>query len=147
MRSDRRYRNLWNELENISNQVGHAFFEVFEADRGRDMTSTTHPFLDIMEKEGELWVMIELPGLSKDDVQIRFESNILTVTGEIKPVDPEGRRVIRSERSHGKFKRNVRVQYQVDTEKISAEMNHGLLVVYLPKHQAAKAKTIHVEVR
>ncbi len=145
MKSNWKYRTIWDELENLRNQMGQAFTEAFDTGRD-DVTCTTYPFLDVLEKNGELWVKVELPGMSKDKVHLHIEDNVLTISGEIEKEESEDNQYIRNERFFGKFKRNIRTNYQVDSEKIGAEMQDGLLTVYLPKHQRAKAKTININI-
>lgn len=138
-------RSLWEELENLRRQMGQAFNDVFEVSR-EDMTCTTYPFLDILQKEGELVVMVDLPGLTKEDVQLQFEDNLLTISGVMSTSEAEDMKLVRNERFTGDFKRTIRANYKVDAENISAEMKNGQLIVKLPKHQAAQAKTINITV-
>lgn len=137
-------RPIWNDLENVRQHVGKIISEAMESGR-EDITCTDFPIMDIYQKDGELLVYAELPGLEQSDVNLELEDNVLTISGRIKR-DDENLRPIRTERYEGEFKRSVRASYTVDIEKVKAEIKNGVLMVYLPKHAAAKPKTINIEI-
>jgi len=108
----------------------------------------TVPALDIVEKENEIVVNAELPGVKKEDVKITFENNILTLSSEQKPSEvSEKDTVLLKEIRNSGFSRSVKFGYQIDAAKISAEMSNGVLTVTLPKAEEAKPKQIEVKVK
>ena len=107
----------------------------------------TVPALDIVEKENEIVVNAELPGVKKEDVKITFENNILTLSSEQKPSEvSEKDTVLLKEIRNSGFDRSVKFGYQIDAAKISAEMSDGVLTITLPKTEEAKPKQIEVKV-
>ena len=109
---------------------------------------STVPALDIVEKENEIVVNAELPGVKKEDVKITFENNILTLSSEQKPAEvSEKETVLLKEIRNSGFSRSVKFGYQIDAAKISAEMSNGVLTVTLPKAEEAKPKQIEVKVK
>jgi HSP20 family protein len=108
----------------------------------------TVPALDIVEKENEIVVNAELPGVKKEDVKITFENNILTLSSEQKPSEvSEKDTVLLKEIRNSGFDRSVKFGYQIDAAKISAEMSDGVLTITLPKTEEAKPKQIEVKVK
>jgi HSP20 family protein len=109
---------------------------------------TEFPALDIIEQENEIVVSAELPGMKKEDVKITFEKNVLTISGERKPVElSEKAKVLLKETQSESFDRSVRLGYEIDSAKISAEMSNGILTITLPKTEEAKPKQIEVKVK
>jgi HSP20 family protein len=94
------------------------------------------PALDVAERGDAYVVHAELPGVSPEQVDVRFEQNVLTVRGT-KPasfdVGTDGEvRVFAAERVHGNFERSVRLPEFVDADKIDASFTNGLLTVTIP---------------
>ncbi len=108
----------------------------------------TVPALDIVEKENEIVVNAELPGIKKEEVKITFENNILTLSSEKKASDVSEKSefLLKEIRTSG-FSRSVKFGLQVDASKISAEMSDGVLTITLPKSEEAKPKQIEVKVK
>ena len=105
------------------------------------------PAVDIYEKDGNIVLKAELPGVDPKDVDVRVENNVLTLRGERKfdsDVKKEGYH--RVERAYGTFGRSFTLPTVVDTEKINAEYKDGVLRVTLPKREEAKAKQIAISV-
>ena len=105
------------------------------------------PPVDIFEREGNIVLRAELPGISPEDVDIRVENNVLSLRGERK-FDSEVKRedFHRVERAYGSFHRSFTLPSVVDTEKIKAEYNEGVLQVTLPQKDEAKPKQIQIAV-
>lgn len=112
----------------------------------KDVRQPAVPAVDVMEDDASLTVTVELPGVKKEDVDIRFESSVLSVSGERKPHEsPQGARLLMHEIRPGSFKRSIVFEHMIDTDAISAEMNNGVLSITLPKSAAAKKRTIEVQ--
>ncbi len=106
---------------------------------------STFPAMDIVEQENDVVVSAELPGMKKEDVKITFEKNILTISGERKPVElSEKIKVLLKETQSEDFSRSVKLRYEIDSSKISAEMSNGILTITLPKTESVKAKEISI---
>jgi HSP20 family protein len=105
------------------------------------------PAVDIREQNDAYLVEVELPGLSKDDVKITMENNILTIQGEKKQEKEEKRGDYhRTERVYGSFQRSFTLPSSVKNDKIEAQYKNGILTVTLPKVEEAKPKAIEVKV-
>lgn len=104
------------------------------------------PPVDILETENELLLKMDVPDVPQKDVDIRLENDTLTIKGERKFEQPQGKGYHRIERSYGTFARSFTLPNTVDTEKVRAEFRNGVLTVTLPKKEVAKPRTIRVEI-
>jgi HSP20 family protein len=106
------------------------------------------PAMDVAERRDAYVVQAELPGLNRDQVDISFEKNVLTIRGT-KPAsfdaNAEGElRIFAAERVSGSFERSVRLPEFVDADRITASFSNGLLTITVPKAQAAQPRKIAV---
>lgn len=104
------------------------------------------PAVDILETENELLLKMDLPEVAQKDVDIRLENDTLTIKGERKFEQAQGKGYHRIERSYGSFARTFTLPNTVDTEKVKADCRNGVLTVMLPKKEVAKPRTIKVEI-
>lgn len=110
-----------------------------------DVLPTRSPFpaVDIAEQDNETVVIAELPGVRKEDVKITFENDVLTISGERKPYEiPDKARILLHKVRVRNFSRSIEFGHDVDMNKISAELNNGILRVVLPKSESARVRTI-----
>lgn len=105
------------------------------------------PAVNIEENENEYQLSAELPGLSKDDINIEFRDNTLTISGEKKSErEDKNNNYHLYERSYGKFYRAFEID-GADGDKINAEYKNGVLNIVIPKAEEAKPKQIEVKVK
>jgi HSP20 family protein len=106
------------------------------------------PSVDIFEHENELVLKADLPGLTKDEVEINVTDNVLTLSGEKKKEEKvERENYYRYERSYGSFCRRFHLPDGIDTEKVKAHFKDGVLEVRLPKTEEAKQKTKKIAIK
>lgn len=105
--------------------------------------ATYLPPFDIRETDDELVLFGDLPGVSPEELDIRFENNELTIHGKVAPRHQDVD-FIYSEYSAGNYHRAFAIGEAIDAEKISAEMHDGVLTVHLPKSEKAKPRRIEV---
>jgi HSP20 family protein len=110
----------------------------------RDDSIYIAPPVDIFENEDALIVVVDLPGVDKDGVDIRVEDDILTIKGNAKYTQPAT--VLRQEFSLQNYYRQFQLSDEVDQSKISAESKNGVLTIMLPKAEKTKPKQIKVKV-
>lgn len=104
------------------------------------------PPVDILETENELLLRMDAPDISMKDVEIRLENNTLTIQGNRKFEQPQGKGYHRIERPYGGFARSFALPNTVETEGVRADYRNGVLTVTLPKKEVAKPRTIRVEI-
>lgn len=100
------------------------------------------PPVDIIETEDSLIVIADLPGVDKDNINIRVENNTLTIQGSTQHVAPGNE--VRAEYRLRNFYRQFTLGEQVNQEGISAELKHGVLTLTLPKTEKAKPRQIQI---
>jgi len=110
----------------------------------RDETLYIAPPVDIFETEEALTVVADLPGVDKDNVDIRVEDNILTIKGRANYSSTGN--VLREEFRLRGYYRQFQLSDEVDQDKISADSKNGVLTITLPKAEKSKPKQIKVKV-
>ena len=102
------------------------------------------PTVDIFETEEALTIALEMPGVSKDNVDVGIENGLLTVEGRIDVGKYEGLLPVYSEYNVGPYSRSFRISSRIDPDKIAAEMRDGVMTITLPKGEEAKSRRIKV---
>jgi HSP20 family protein len=133
-------------LQRLNRILDEAFAGLpFAAEQGNVITSTWFAPTDVSEDENTLRITMELPGVDPNDVRLSLENNVLTIRGEKKQqVDDDNERVHRFERTYGMFERTFVLPNTVDSERIDARYENGVLLVTLPKAERAKPREIRV---
>ena len=103
------------------------------------------PEVDIAENESAFLLSVSLPGIAREEVDLRFEDQQLILEGERKKED--GLHYLQQERRYGKFRRAFKIKTDIDLENIKATFQHGILTITLPKAESAKPKTININVK
>jgi HSP20 family molecular chaperone IbpA len=102
------------------------------------------PTADIFETDRALTVVLEMPGVSKDNVEVNVDDGILKIDGKIDFSKYEGLRPVYTEYNIGHYTRSFQLSSTIDQNKISAEMRDGVLAVVLPKSEQAQPRRIAV---
>lgn len=119
------------------------------AARGAEATRTHAvytPAADIYETEDALVLVVELPGVRADDLDVRLDKRVLTIAGHGGASRYDGYSLAVCEYKPGDFERVFNLPDMIDDEAIEAVMKDGLLRLTLPKAKAGPAKTISVKV-
>ena len=103
------------------------------------------PSVDIHENKIEFNLTADLSGLSKKDVKINIDDNILTVYGE-RVYPDKSTDVYKIERGYGKFNRSFTLPENVNTDKISASFKNGELKIILPKTEETISKSKEIKI-
>ncbi len=105
------------------------------------------PSLEVTERGGKLVVRADVPGLTKDDVKVEVSDDVLRIEGERRQEREDKRKgVYRSERTYGRFYREVQLPEGVDPEQAKASFKNGVLEVTMPAPpRAAKGWRVPVE--
>ncbi|MCS7167554.1 MAG: Hsp20/alpha crystallin family protein [Gemmatales bacterium] len=107
-------------------------------------TVTYSPRVDVVETADELTLYADLPGVRPEDVDIRFENGELTIHGKVTPRPTTGEFLLQ-EYGVGDFYRTFTISEEIDSDKITAELKQGVLILHLPKREAVKPKRITVK--
>jgi HSP20 family protein len=100
--------------------------------------------MDAYRRGDEFFVHLDLPGAQPDTVDVTVENQVLTVTAERRFEQREGDEFIVSERPQGRFSRQLRLGSAIDTEKIAASYDDGVLTLTLPVSERARPRQIKV---
>ena len=115
--------------------------------RGQAGRSEWSPAVDIHETDQELTFEVELPGVKLEDVEVTAEDGILMIHGQRsaeRMAGDEGRYHL-VERNYGSFMRQFQLPQGVDTEKIEADVEFGMLLVHIPKGALPQPKSIQIK--
>ena len=101
--------------------------------------------LDVAESEDEYLVKASLPGIDPEDLEITFDDNLLTLKGEVKEEQEiEEAHYHLRERRYGSFTRSIRMPAGIESDKIVANYDKGVLELHLPKAEEIKPKKITI---
>src|SRR5881397_1346210 len=135
------------EFSTLQDRMNRLFQQSY-GDREEALTTSTFaPAVDVYEDEHQVTLKIEVPGIDEKDIDVRVENNTLTVQGERKIEKEEKEENYRRvERQYGSFTRTFTLPPTVDSEKVSANYDKGVLKITLPKKAEAKPKQIKVNI-
>ncbi|HZU30498.1 MAG TPA: Hsp20/alpha crystallin family protein [Candidatus Angelobacter sp.] len=125
------------------------FFENFNEPTGKDQLTAGNfvPPVDIYSDEQNLVLKLEVPGVNEEDLNVSVENNTLTIQGERKfEKEEKEENFHRIERRYGSFLRTFKLPNTVDTEKVEASYDKGILKITLGKKAEAKPRQIKVGV-
>lgn len=103
------------------------------------------PLTDIVEREDRVTLMLEMPGVAPEDVDVTLESRVLTIRGKVRPTQPEKLQLAYAEYGEGDYERAFTLSDDFDPDKIDALVVNGVLTVTLPRAAEAKPKKIAVK--
>ncbi len=136
------------EFSTLQDRMNRLFRDSFGESREEELTTTNFaPAVDVYEDEHQITLKIEVPGIEEKDIDVRIENNTLTVHGERKfEREEKEENYRRIERQYGSFTRSFTLPTTVDSEKVSANYDKGVLKIALAKKAEAKPKQIKVNV-
>lgn len=140
-------------MPNMTTPFGSVLTRVASLSRAMDdvfapeLSSTWMPPLDATESESAYIVTVDLPGIARENIKIGFDRGVLSVTGtrESATEKANGDRYYVRERTYGTFTRSVRFTGDVDSDKIEAKLDHGVLTITVPKAATALPRQIEVK--
>jgi HSP20 family molecular chaperone IbpA len=103
------------------------------------------PTADIYESQDALTVILEMPGVEKDNVDVRVEEGMLNIEGRLDLAKYQGLLPLYTEYNIGHYARSFRLSSKIDQTKIAADLKDGVLSLTLPKAEEAKPRTIKVK--
>jgi HSP20 family protein len=130
------------EVDSLQSEVNRVFDAFFGngAPRRRWV-----PAMDLVETDDNLVLRADLPGLSRDDVEIEIKDGVLTVSGERKAEHEEkSEGFYRVERTFGRFSRSLSLPEGIDADRVAADFEDGVLEVRIPKPEARKPHRVEI---
>ena len=102
------------------------------------------PVTDIFETEQALTVVLEMPGVSKESVEVGVENDVITITGRIDSSKYEGLQQLYTEYNIGNYSRSFQISSKIEQERIEAELKDGVMTLVLPKAEKAMPRRISI---
>ena len=118
-----------------------------EVDKTQEPTVPVRAFLpnaDIYETEEALTIVLEMPGVAKENVEVNVENGVLTVEGRIDFNKYEGLQPVYGEYNIGPYRRSFRISNRINQDNIGAEMSDGVITLVLPKAEETRPRRIQV---
>jgi HSP20 family protein len=138
------------DLLSIQDRMNRLFEQTLSRSRTEEgiSASTWAPAVDIYETPETIVMKADLPGLTREDIEIEIRDNTLTIKGERRfAKDVQQENYLRVERAYGPFERSFTLPTGVRQEEIRASFRDGVLELLLPKAEEAKPKKIAIDVR
>ena len=132
------------DLENLGCKANRVYGEL---PLNFTYSNTFLPKIDISENEKNIFINAELPGMKKEDINIKLENDVLTIMGEKKSDLDKERTIIRNERVSGTFKRTFKFEEEINPDTVSAELTNGVLTIVLEKVASKAAKERQIQVK
>jgi len=145
-------RNTANDLNNMFGAMGllrsmNRIFTDFDRHYGNSFVwkiSDGAPRTSMYDSGDKLMITAELPGVKKEDLNVKVQGKYLELSGERKADVPEGFEKRRIERDVNSFTRSFTLPYDIDVDKVEAKLENGLLTLTLPKAESAQPKQITI---
>ncbi len=138
------------DLLSIQDRMNKLFEETVSRSRAQEgiAASTWSPAVDIYETPDTIVLTAELPGFTREDIEIEIRDNTLILKGERRLAkDVQEENYLRIERAYGVFQRSFTLPATIQQDKIRAVFKDGVLELTLPKADGARPKKIAIEVR
>ncbi|NLE43669.1 MAG: Hsp20/alpha crystallin family protein [Chloroflexi bacterium] len=136
--------SVWRDMERLRREMDRLMASVPAPYSGAG--SPTFPAMNVWTKEDGALVTAELPGVAIDDIEIAVEGDTLTLSGSRAAEElPEGARLHRRERGTGNFSRVFRLPFPIDSEKVEAILEDGVLTIALPRPESDMPRRISVK--
>ncbi|MFC7326835.1 Hsp20/alpha crystallin family protein [Marinactinospora rubrisoli] len=134
----------FSEFEDLYDRMGRLLDVAFGESARPDVWT---PFADVSENEDGYVVEAEVPGLRKDDIDIRLDGNELIISGEVRESGEQAekaRRLRHSTRRYGRFEYRTMLPHDIDPERVSARLDNGVLSVSVARSERAKPRQISI---
>lgn len=143
MRNAIRVRNDW-PMGNFWQETDRLFDQFFRPAVLKE--ELFRPLVDIDESEAGYLLSFDLPGLKKEEINVEVKEGLLTVSGERKreTKNSEGG-LTRVEKTYGQFQRSFNLPTNVDSERVEANLENGVLHLLIPKAEASRSKSVKIE--
>jgi HSP20 family protein len=133
-------------MTDFQNEMNRLFHRSLHKKNGWE--KTFEPEVDLVEEKDSFIVKADIPGIKKEEMDIKVEGRLLTLKGERKEEkETKEKNYYASERFYGAFTRMIELPTDVKADQVKATYKDGVLEITLPKTEGAKAKQVTVEVK
>lgn len=136
--------NPFREVENFSKDISNFFdFSPFRLFGG-----TSSPRVDVYQTDTDVIVKAEVPGISKEDLNVYVDENSIRLSGQTKRGNEyKDENIYRTERYYGSFSRTIPLPVEVKSEQTKAEYKDGILTISVPKVEPTKMKGKRIDIQ
>lgn len=136
-----RFRSPWDELHRMRQQLE----QMFDDTPGQRASAGVFPLINLTEDRNNYYVRAELPGVKAEALDIQATANNIAISGERKIAAEGDARYHRREREAGSFSRMIGLPGDINSNKVDAKLENGVLTVVIAKAEAAKPKQITIK--
>jgi HSP20 family protein len=136
--------HLGDELTTLRDEINRLFESPLSGARPSEVFNVWSPPVDVYENKDNLVVRVELPGMSKDQIDVSVHQNTLTISGQREESRQADCKYTRSERFTGRFLRSLGIPKPIESDKVKAAYSDGVLTITLPKTEESKPRRIEV---
>lgn len=137
----------WRDLVAMQNELNRMFERTFSEPQGATKITAWAPAVDMFERDGEIVVRAELPGVKPEDVDVTILEDSLRIHGERKQKEEvKEENFYRMEQRYGSFERVMQLPAKVRADDVKAKFAEGILEITMPKAEEEKPKQIKINV-
>lgn len=143
---------VWNPFQEFENML-ERYSKSGASNLGKQMNTELGfadwaPSVDIEEEEDKYLIKADLPGVDKQDIEVKLENGVLSIRGEkrVQTESGKGTKRHRTERFHGSFARSFSLPDAVKADQVEASYRDGVLSLSIPKQDEVKPKSIDIKV-
>jgi HSP20 family protein len=140
------FLSLHREVNRLFDDAFRSFGSGLPAFSGFSAFGGGWPSVEISDREKEIIVTAEIPGLEEKDIEILLDDGVLTLRGE-KRSETEDKDRQFSERVYGRFERRIPLGYEIEQDKVDAYFRNGVLTVTLPKSEQAQSQVRRIAIK
>ena len=143
-------RDPFDEFRRMQYRMNRIFDELPELFEQSDLPAQQEmaqvPYVDVIDRDGEVIVTADLPGVDKGDIRISVRGNVVEISAEKKTKREEHEEgYLRRERGYNRFYRAIRLPASVDESQAHASFNNGVLEITLPKSEKRQGNNIPIK--
>ena len=133
---------------NIFDEVEHMMHQAFGNSHGNDTSSLSYsPLMNVNETDSDYFILMDLPGVQKKEVEVNMSNGVLTISGERKTSEKDdGNNRIWHETTYGAFSRSFELTSDIIEDKIKAKFKDGVLNIKIPKAEEVKPEVKQIAV-
>ncbi|NQV73297.1 Hsp20/alpha crystallin family protein [bacterium] len=136
------------DLSRMQSDFDHIFsnlFPTFGTESDNNEPVSWNPRIDVVETPDAYELAVDVPGVNKDEIQINLHEGVLSISGErVAREVGESDNVVRMERHTGRFYRSFSLPNKINSKKIEARFDNGVLIVTVPKLEETKPQKIKI---
>jgi len=137
----------WNPFRDVDN-IGKDMSNFIDNLPSRLFGGISTPRVDVYQTEADVVVKAEIPGVSKDDLNLYIDENFVRLSGQTKKENEfKEENICRTERYYGSFSRTIQLPVEVKSEKAKAEYKDGILSITVPKLEPSKSKGRRIDIQ